>query len=40
VRIGLGTSSGIGVEDDTFKFKAGGCGLYIGRKIKISIFDN
>ena len=38
--LGLGVSSGIGIKDDSLDAKLAGCGVTVGRKIGVSVFDN
>ena len=38
--IGAGITTGAGIKDDSVSVKALGCGLSVGRKMSISLFDN
>jgi hypothetical protein len=40
LHLGAGVSSGFGIEDDSIALKAAGCGVKLGRKIEVSVFDN
>ena len=38
--LGAGVSTGGGIKDDSITVKVGGCGVQVGRKVGISVFDN
>ena len=38
--VGAGVSTGVGIQDDSVQAKVAGCGVSIGRKMGISVFDN
>ena len=38
--LGAGVSTGGGIKDDSVSMKVAGCGVQIGRKVGISVFDN
>ena len=40
VKLGLGINTGAGVKDNSVGFKALGCGLQLGQRTGISLFDN
>ena len=40
VKLGLGINTGAGIKDNSVGFKALGCGLQLGQRTGISIFDN
>jgi hypothetical protein len=40
VKLGLGINTGAGIKDNSVSFKALGCGLQIGQRFGISVFDN
>ena len=40
LNVGAGVSTGAGLKDDSLSVKLLGCGVVVGRKIGISLFDN
>ena len=40
LNVGAGVSTGVGFKDDSVSVKVLGCGVVVGRKIGISLFDN
>ena len=40
LNLGVGVSSGVGIKDDSVNVKVAGCGVTVGRKIGVSVFDN
>ena len=40
LHLGAGVSTGAGVKDDSVNVKVAGCGVKVGRKLAISVFDN
>lgn len=40
VKLGLGLNTGAGVKDNSLQAKVLGCGLSLGQKVGISLFDN
>ena len=40
LHLGAGVSTGAGIKDDSVKVKVAGCGVKVGRKVAISVFDN
>lgn len=39
LKLGLGVSTGAGIKDDSVELKVLGCGVTVGRKLAISVFD-
>lgn len=39
LKLGVGVSTGGGIKDDSLELKVLGCGLTVGRKLAISVFD-
>ena len=40
LHLGAGVSTGVKVEDGTFDAKLAGCGLKVGKKIGVALYDN
>ena len=40
LNLGVGVSTGAGIKDDSVNVKVAGCGVTVGRKIGVSVFDN
>ena len=40
ILVGAGVSTGAGIKDDSLNLKLAGCGVKVGRKVGVSVFDN